>query len=170
MHNNAFIHNTGLNEENSLTHLLDAISPDEENEAVLIEHSKYFDDLGFKNVLRSQNSKMCTLSINCQSINAKFDKLKMFIDYVNDQSSISVICIQESWAHNEMDMNYFSIPNYTMVNQNRRPSTHGGLITYIHNDFAYRELSNELPSTLTSTLFESFFIEVWRKNCDKQKI
>ena len=47
MHNNAFIHNTGLNEENSLTHLLDAISPDEENEAVLIEHSKYFDDLGF---------------------------------------------------------------------------------------------------------------------------
>ena len=41
MHNNAYIHNTGLNEENSLTHLLDAISPDEEHEAVLIEHSKY---------------------------------------------------------------------------------------------------------------------------------
>ena len=40
-----------------------------------------------------------------------------------------------------------------MVNQNRRPSTHGGLITYIHNDFAYRELNNELPSTLTSTLW-----------------
>ena len=129
----------------------------------------YFDDLGFKNVLRSQNSKMCILSLNCQSINAKFDKLKMFIDYVNDQSPISVVCIQESWAHNEIDMNYFSIPNYTMVNKNRRLSTHGGLITYIHNDFAYRELNNELPSTLTSTLFESLFIEVWRKNCDKQK-
>ena len=56
-----------------------------------------------------------------------------------------------------------------MVNQNRRLSTHGGLITYIHNDFAYRELNNELPSTLTSTLFESLFIEVGRKNCDKQK-
>ena len=34
-----------------------------------------------------------------------------------------------------MDINYFSIPNYTMVNQNRRLSTHGGLITYIHNDY-----------------------------------
>ena len=43
------------------------------------------------------NSKMCILSLNCQSINAKFDKLKMFNDYVNDQSPISVICIQESW-------------------------------------------------------------------------
>ena len=48
MHTNAFIHNTGLNEENSLTHLLNAISPDEENETVLIKHSKYFDDLDFK--------------------------------------------------------------------------------------------------------------------------
>ena len=66
MHNNAFIHNTGLKKENSSTHLLDAISPDEENEAVLIEHSKYFDDLGFKNGLRSQNSKMCILSLNSE--------------------------------------------------------------------------------------------------------
>ena len=59
-----------------------------------------------------------------------------------------------------MDMNYFFIPKYTMVNQNRRLSTHVGLVTYIHNDFAYRELQNEIPSTLTSTLFESLFIEV----------
>ena len=39
MLNNQFIHDTGLNEENSLTHLLDTISPDVENKAVLIEHS-----------------------------------------------------------------------------------------------------------------------------------
>ena len=167
--NNSFIHDTGLNEKNSLTHLLDAISPDEENKTVLIEHSKYFDDLGFKNVLRNQNSKMCILSSNCQSINAKFDKLKMFIDYVNDQSPISVICIQESQGHNKMDMTYFSIPSYIMVNQNRRLSTHGGLITYIHNDFTYRELNNELPITLATTLFESLLLEVWRMTCEKQK-
>ena len=46
---------------------------------------------------------------------------------------------------------------------------HGGLITYIHNDFTYRELNNELPITLASTLFESLFLEVWRKTCEKQK-
>ena len=48
MQNNAFIHNTGLEEENSWTHLFDAISPEDENEAVLIEHSKEFDDVGIK--------------------------------------------------------------------------------------------------------------------------
>ena len=36
---NGFIHNTGPTEENSLIHLLDAISPQEENEADIIEQS-----------------------------------------------------------------------------------------------------------------------------------
>ena len=155
MLNNQFIDDTGLNEENSLTHLLDTISPDVENEAVLIEHSKYFDDLEFRTILQNQNSKLSILGLNCQSINAKFDKLKMFIDYVNDQCPISVICIQESWGHEGIDMSYFSLPNYKMINQNRRLSAHGGLITYIHDDFAYKELNSELPITSTSTLFES---------------
>ena len=68
---NSFIHNTGLTEENSLVHLLDAISPQEENEADIIEHSKYYDDKDFNNALQSYNSKISMLSLNCQSISAK---------------------------------------------------------------------------------------------------
>ena len=64
----------------------------------LIKHSKYFDDLEFRTILQNQNSKLSILGLNCQSINAKFDKLKMFIDYVNDQCPISVICIQNLGA------------------------------------------------------------------------
>ena len=88
MLNNQFIHDSGLNEENSLTHLLDTISPDVEIEAVLIEHSKYFDDLEFRTIFQNQNSKLSILGLNCQSINAKFDKLKMFIDYVQSMSNL----------------------------------------------------------------------------------
>ena len=69
LNNNPFIHDTGLNEENSLMHLLDAISPDEEDEAILFKHSKYFDNLSFKNTLCKQNGKISLLSLNCQSIN-----------------------------------------------------------------------------------------------------
>ena len=36
---NSFIYTTGLTEENSLVHLRDAISPQEENKADIIEHS-----------------------------------------------------------------------------------------------------------------------------------
>ena len=55
---NSFIHNMGLNEKNSLPHLLDRISPEMENEASLIEHSKYYNDVEFRNVLHNTNSKI----------------------------------------------------------------------------------------------------------------
>ena len=166
---NSFIHITGLTEENSLVHLLDAISPQEENEADIIEHSKYYDDIDFNNALQSYNSKISMLSLNCQSISAKFDKLKLFLDDVNNQNPISIICIQETWGHEGIQMNYFSLPNYRLINANRRLTAHGGLIIYIHNDFEFKELNEELPITQTSNSLESMFVEVWRKNYTNQK-
>ena len=130
--------------------------------------SDVFDDLEFRTILQNWNSELSILSLNCQSINAKFNKLKMFIDYVNDKCPISFICIQESWGHEGIDMSYIYLPKYTMINQNRRLSAHGSLITYMH-DFAYNELNNELPITSPSTLFESLFLEVWQKSFAKQK-
>ena len=65
------------------------------------------------------------------------------------ESPISVICIQESWAHEGIEMSQFFLPNYTMIFENRRLSTHGGLIMYTHDDFAYKELNKEI--TLSST-------------------
>ena len=167
--NNSFIHNTGLNKKNSLTHLLDAISPEMENEIKLIHPSKYYDDEDFKVELNSLNNGLCTLSLNCQSINAKFDKLKLFLDDVNTQNPISVICIQESWGHEEIDIRFFSLPNYTLINANRRLSLHGGLITYIHDDFAFKELNDIIPISSTSTLFESLFVEIRKKSSHYQK-
>ena len=57
---NSSIHNIGLNEENSLSHLLNKISPEIENETDLLEHSKYYNDADFKIVLelRTQNSEI----------------------------------------------------------------------------------------------------------------
>ena len=43
----------GLSEENSLSHLLDKISPEIENETDLLEHSKYYNDVDFKSVLHN---------------------------------------------------------------------------------------------------------------------
>ena len=88
---NSFIYNTGLNEKKSFPHLLDAIGPSVENESDLIEQSKYYDDHEFKSVLQKCNSKISILSLNCQSINAKFDKIKIFRDDMNDMNSLSII-------------------------------------------------------------------------------
>ena len=61
------------------------------------------------------------------------------------------------------------LPNYTLINANRRFSLHGGLITYIHDDFAFKELNDMIPISSTSTLFESLFVEIWKKNSHYQK-
>ena len=45
----------------------------------------------------------------------------------------------------------------------------GDLITYVHEEFSYIKLNADKPITLTSTLFESLFIELWRKSCTNQK-
>ena len=68
-------------------------------------------------------------------------KLILFLDDVNTRNPISVICIQESWVHEEIDIKHFSHRNYTLINANRRLSLHGGLIIYLHDDFAYKELN-----------------------------
>ena len=70
---NSFIHNTGLNEENSLSHLINAMSPDFKNESTLIEHSRYYGDAECKHALQQYNSKISILNITCQSLNANFD-------------------------------------------------------------------------------------------------
>ena len=99
---------------------MDQTSPEIENEITLIEHSKYYNDVEFKNVLQNANSKISMLSLNCQSISAKFDKLKLFLADVNTECSISVICIQESWAHEDIEMSQFLLPNYSLIIENRR--------------------------------------------------
>ena len=51
---------------------------------------------------------------------------------------MSNLCYMHSriLGHERIDMSYVSLRNYKMINQNRRLSAHGGLITYIHDAFA----------------------------------
>ena len=45
------MNNTGLNERNCFTNLIQSISPDLENETSIINHSKYYNDVDFKTTL-----------------------------------------------------------------------------------------------------------------------
>ena len=160
---NPFIFNEGLTEENSVTHLIKSISPDTENEIELIEHSNYYTDDEFVNNIQITKSKIKMLSLNCQSINAKFVKLKTFLAAINEYTEISIICLQETWGHEYVDISFYNLLNYLMVYENRRLSAHGGLLIYIRNDFSYTKLNLDNRITETSNVFESLVIEFWRK-------
>ena len=73
-----FINNQDLNEQNSFTHLLESINQESEEEVNPVNHSAYFSNNEFDGILRQNNSNLSILNLNCQSINAKFDKLPIF--------------------------------------------------------------------------------------------
>ena len=79
-----FIFNEGLTEKNSFTHLIKSISSDTENKMEIIEHSNYYTDDEFVNNIQTAESKIKMLSLNYQNINAKFEKLKMFLAAINE--------------------------------------------------------------------------------------
>ena len=78
---------------------------------------------------RQIDGKLSILNLNCQCINSKFDKIKLFLKGINNNSMpISVITLHKTWADNENDMNFFNLPNYAMVYDDSRLSKHGGLV------------------------------------------
>ena len=123
---NPFIFNEGLTEENSFTHLIKSISPYTENEIELSKHSNYYTDDEFVNNIQITVSKIKMLSLNCQSSNAKFEKLKAFLAVINEYTEISIIYLEKTWGHENVVMYFDNLPNYSMVYENKRLSTHGG--------------------------------------------
>ena len=131
------INNHDLNEQNSFAHLLESINPESEEEVNPINHSAYFSNNKFSGILTQNNSNLSILNLNCQNVNAKFDKLQIFLRCINnDLNSIHVITLQESWGTANVDMKLFNLPDYAMLYDDSRLSKHGGLVTYVHNSFA----------------------------------
>ena len=163
--NRPFMNNTGLNEQNSLTNLIKYISPDMENETDIMNHSRYYNDTDFKAVLQQSNSEISILNLNCQMLGAKLNKLKLFLSDVDNNSNITCITVQETWFNEHTDLDFYTIPGYTLISNYCRISTHGGVAIYLHNDFSY-----ELKSIHnTSLMFENISLEVWRSNSNDTK-
>ena len=66
-----------------------------ENEIDLIEHSRYYSNTDFMDMHRKTNSEISILNLNCGSLNAKIDNLKMFLDTIDNDSKITCITLQD---------------------------------------------------------------------------
>lgn len=83
-------------------------------------------------------NKFSLLSINIQSINPKFDKLATLLTMLKENNFIfSTICIQETWLTQNHDTSILNLPGYNLIHQGKICSEHGGLITYLKEDFTY---------------------------------
>ena len=84
------------NEENPLPHLIKQMDPNCEGELNSIEHSNYFGNKEFLKAHHQINGKISILNLNCKCIKSNFDKIKLFLEYINNNDMpVNVITVQE---------------------------------------------------------------------------
>ena len=124
-----FVDNMQLGIANSLTRLLHSENSEVLNE---IRQSTYIcDDELFQ---QRENCKNCLsiLSLNCQSLHAKFDYIKLLIDkFVHNNYPLQVVCLQETWISSETDLSPYIISDYHLNSTPHYASSHGGLVIYL---------------------------------------
>ena len=86
-----------------------------------------------------KNENFTVLSLNIQSINAKFDQLKILLHLIQENiCHISAICLQETWLRHDSNNASFSIENYNLISQGKQCSSHGGLAIYFHEKYNFK--------------------------------
>ena len=164
-----FLCNRNINEANSLPDLMHSLNPDSENEPNLIEHSLYYSDKDYKSCMTRANGELRMLNLNIGGLNSKFDKLKLFLaECNNDTSPLSVITLQETHFTSEIDVNYFQLPGYTMVNDFARLNKCGEIAIYVHSSFSLKRLDAS-KFLQNSTVYESMFLEIYNNSCKYRK-
>jgi len=146
---NEYINDDNLSEISSLIHLLDRYENSENSdEAHILKHSPFYDETEFINLLRS-DSGLCILDMNIANAFTKFDEFESFIQRVNMENPISIICLNECWLTEIRDGSILNLTNYKMFNQvGKCPGhSHCGLIIYVHDQFTCKEINFNISAT-----------------------
>ena len=135
----------------------------DENELDTTSNSPYVNLQQLCSYASSCTDNLSVLTLNCQSINAKFDDILLTLEFLLSESKFSfkIICLQETWHKDSEDASLFTLPNYHKpFDLPASCSTHGGLICYVHNS-----LDAEIVQSYNNmTWYEGIFIRITGNN------
>ena len=118
-----------------------------------------------QSVLGAIDNKFSVLTLNIQSLNAKFDNLCAFLSFMNNWNfSFTAICLQETWLSEDSDISRFIIPGYQLIHQGHICSTHAGLIIYLKEGFSYTRRN----IYRSSHIWEGLFIDIASERLEKR--
>jgi len=148
--------------ESSLIELLsteyihNAIDSDE-NMPNLFEESPYYNDNEAIELLKHKHNAFSILSLNCQSLQAKFDQLKIYVEtFVNSLCPFSIIALQETWLTENHDISLLQLEGYTLLHKPKSCSAHGGVALYLRGNHEYKTLTINSESNT----WDGIFVEV----------
>ena len=115
--------------------------------------------------LHPSPKKLTVMSLNIQSLPAKFQELKHFLFQLeNLNTAPDVICLQEIWTIS--DPSLFNLKGYSPIEFKTRKKTQGGGVAiYFKSSINYRILNEQ--SVFIEKIYESIYAEVWLSDTDK---
>ena len=134
---------------------------DDENPSNIILQKSFFLDLEKLAADFSNSNSPLVFSINIQSLNSKFEKLKILISTLIAQNVCpDIIVLQETWNVPYPDL--FSLPGYSPLIVNNRNYTNGGGVGfYVKSNLEFHIVNNIVPSLKP---FENITIELKLNN------
>ena len=111
------IQNIGGLEKNSLISIYNQNHIDIEEEPHLLRNSPYLSTDMFNELMKSKKDVFKCLCLNIQSLNAKIDQLRIFLNTLPEYCNIDVILLQETWLDHNSDLFLFQLPGYTLISQ-----------------------------------------------------
>ena len=119
--------------------------------------SPYYSNDDAIDLLSGKKDVFTLLSLNCQSLFAKFDQLQVYLNHFQDSlCQFSVIGLQETWLSSEHDISFLQIEGYNFIHKPKSASQHGGVAFYIKNNIEYQVL----PVTVDDSICDSLFLEL----------
>ena len=115
-------------------------------------------------------NKFCAMSLNCQSLNAKYDKLRIMLDYFKNRGlTINAVVLQETWIGGEKpDFSLFNLPGYgEPVTLGATCGKHGGLAIYLSEGLNHKVICKSNKNT---KIWEGLFISVNGESLSKPVI
>ena len=149
--------------EKYLNHILSTFD-DADHEIVNFCNARFITFSDTAPIFQNSHSDFSTLSLNMQSINAKFNQLYSIVSKLSSTGLyFGAICLQETWLASDADLSLLKLPGYNIIHQGTKCTKHGGLIIYLREMYSFklRNMRND------SDIWEGLFIDVMGHNLRK---
>jgi len=117
-------------DECSLLDLLDNSNDEDETPQIFL-HSPYYSTEGIGHFLSTNNDGFKVFSLNCQSLNSKFNELKIYTEGTFE-SKFDAICLQETWLSSSSDVSLLQLDGYNFISKEKCASNHGGVAIILY--------------------------------------
>jgi hypothetical protein len=150
---------TNTQDLNDLMHLFNSDDNTNDNPLELLDIKSDYYEINDINatIPRGANFQYKTIHINIQSLPDKFDKLKLFLHRLKDESlTIDFVLICETFL-TDKNANMYQIPGYKFIHKSRSIISRGGVGMYVRDNIQFK-LRDDI-ALFYEGQFESIFIE-----------